>query len=210
MGPAVSHHHHAHADFQQSMHARFTCRLQTVNARTFVLVQTSNRQCTTRVANCCTQTSNRQMHGPARGVLTSHACGTAASWASCQSLGGRVGKRPVLEARRVQKVCTQANLLTPWRELAWNCWACASQSRLMSTAPFYGPVSPAYSGRKNVYFFRTREVLLLGPFFAVGFYCGDVWIEICWARLFSLSPCSLTSPPAVMYGSRSARPDFSV
>ena len=94
----------------------------------------------------------------------------------------------------MQKVCTQTNLLTPWCELAWNCWACASQSRLMSTAPFYGPVSPAYSGRKNVYFFRTREVLLLGPCFAVGFYCGDVWNRICWARLFGLAPCSLTPP----------------
>ena len=112
------------ADFKQSMLVLLcACRRQIV-------------KCTTRVANCCTQTSNRQMHAPARCVLTSHACGTAASWASCQSLGGRVGKRPVLEARRVQKVCTQANLLTPWRELAWNCWACASQSRLMSTAPF--------------------------------------------------------------------------
>ena len=75
----------------------------------------------------------------------------------------------------MQKVCTQTNLLTPWCELAWNCWACAPQSRMRSTAPFYGPVSPAHPGRKNWYFFRTIEVLLLGPYFAVGFYCGNVW-----------------------------------
>ena len=41
--------------------------------------------------------------------------------------------------------------------------------------PFLWPVSPAHPGRKNWYFFRTIEVLLLGPYFAVGFYCGNVW-----------------------------------